>query len=87
MNFIHSREYLSAGDIVVVDCSHQSNVMITDDNNFRNFKSSRSFNYHGGSYDYFPVRIQVPHTGYWNITIDLAGRKANIRYNISFIKH
>lgn len=61
--------------------------MITDDNNFRNFKANRSFDYHGGSYDYFPVRIKVPRSGYWNVTIDLAGRRANIRYNISYIKY
>jgi Domain of unknown function (DUF1883) len=86
MNFLHKREYLKAGDIVVVHCSHESNVLLTDDINFGNYRARRAFRYHGGHYRMFPVRIVVPSSGYWNVTIDLGGGRANIRYDINFIK-
>lgn len=87
MDFIHSREYLHQGDVVVVDCSHQCNILLTDDNNFQKYKRGDSFRYFGGAYKMFPARITVPETGNWNVTIDLGGGQANIRYNISFIKN
>ena len=85
-DFIHAREHLDEDDVVVVDCSHQSNVMIMSDDNFRNYRSGRRFNYHGGHYTHFPARIVVPSSGYWNTVIDLGGGRANIRYNISYRK-
>ncbi len=86
MDFIHSREYLNEGDIVQLECDTQCNFMLTDDSNFSNYKRGSNFSYYGGKFEYFPARIAVPHTGYWNITIDLGGGSANIRYNLSVIK-
>jgi hypothetical protein len=86
MNFIHSRELLSAGDIVVVQCNYQANVLVTDDHNFQRYKSGSTFNYHGGNYKRFPVKIAVPTDGYWNVTIDLGGGSAQLRYSIRFVK-
>jgi len=86
MSFIHSREYLEAGDVVVVECSHQCNVMLTTDSNFSNYKHSGHFQYHGGNFKRFPARIEAPRTGYWNITIDLGSGRANIKYSINIIR-
>jgi len=86
MNFIHSREYLEAGDVVIVNSDHQCNVCVMDDSNFSSYRSGRSFRHYGGFFQRFPVRIEVPSSGYWNVTLDLGGRSANIRYNISFLK-
>ncbi len=85
-DFIHGREYLAAGDVVVVDCSHECNIRLTDDINFQNFRSGRSHRAYGGFYKMFPARIAVPHDGYWNVTIDLGGGRANIRYSINYLK-
>ncbi len=85
-NFIHTREYLEGGDVVIVDCSHQCNIRLMDDPNFNSFRANRRHNYYGGFYKMFPARIVVPHTGNWNVTIDLGGGRANIRYNIEYIK-
>jgi hypothetical protein len=57
-----------------------------DDGNFSRYRSGGRFSFLGGHYQRFPVRIQVPSAGYWNVTLDLGGRSANIRYNISFLK-
>lgn len=87
MEFIHSREHLNGGDGVVVDSDTQCNVMLTDDSNFRSFKSGHRFTHYGGFFERFPARIAVPHSGYWNVTLDVgAGYRANIRYNISIIR-
>lgn len=87
-NFIHAREYLHAGDVVVVDCSHQCNVYLTDDNNFSHYRRGASFEHRGGGgfFRRLPARLVVPHEGYWNVTIDLSGGQANIRYNIHYLK-
>lgn len=86
MQFIHSREYLAKYDVVSVDCDTQCNVRLTDDNNFDHFKRAQSHEYYGGFVRCFPCRIRPPHAGYWNITIDLAGGSATIRYGIHIIR-
>ena len=83
MGFIHAREHLESGEAVRVDCDTQCNVMLTDDSNFNAYQRRGSFNYFGGHYNRFPVVIRPPHGGFWNVTIDLGGGAANIRYNIS----
>ncbi|WOH64052.1 DUF1883 domain-containing protein [Bradyrhizobium sp. BWA-3-5] len=85
-DFIHTRELLHAGDVVVVQCSHQCNVRLTDDSNFQAFRSGRQHRAYGGFFRALPARVAVPHDGYWNVTIDLAGGQANIRYSISYLK-
>jgi hypothetical protein len=87
MSFIHAEEFLSDGDVVVVDCDHQCNVLVMDDSNFRSYRSGQRYHYHGGFYQRLPARIQVPHSGNWHTVIDLGGRQARIRYNIGYMKH
>ena len=84
--FIHAREWLDEGDVVIVNCDHQCNVRLTDDTSFRSFRSGGRHTYYGGHYKYLPARIIVPSSGYWNVTIDLGGGRANIRYDISYLK-
>jgi uncharacterized protein DUF1883 len=86
MDFIHAREYLQAGDIVLVNSSHQCNIVLTTDTEFDNYKSGRNFRHSGGHYKMFPARIPVPHADNWNVTLDLGGGLANIRYSIAYIK-
>ncbi|RWM96196.1 MAG: DUF1883 domain-containing protein [Mesorhizobium sp.] len=85
-DFIHAREYLGAGDTVVVECSHQCNVLVMDDANFQNYRSRRQYRYHGGFYKRLPASISVPHSGHWNTVIDLGGGHAQIRYSIRYLK-
>jgi hypothetical protein len=86
MNFLHKREWLDEGDVVVVNCDHQCNVRLTDDSNFSAFRSGRAHRCYGGFYRMLPARIVVPNSGFWNVTIDLGGGRANIRANISYLK-
>jgi len=87
MQFIHAREYLEQGDAVRVDCDTQCNVRLTDDFNFSSFRSGAAHRYYGGFYRRLPAVIAPPHSGYWNITIDLGGGSASIRYSIKVIRN
>lgn len=86
-DFIHSRDYFTAGDVVVLSCDTQCNFMLTDDSNFDLYKRGQSHRYYGGFFKYFPAKIQVPTSGYWNVTIDLGGGRANIRYGLKVLRH
>ena len=85
-DFIHAREYLSDGDVVVVECSHQCNVLVMDDMNFQNYRRGERYRYFGGFFNRLPARISVPGSGYWNTVIDLGGGRASIRYNMGYLK-
>jgi hypothetical protein len=86
MDFMHSREYLNRGDVVVVDCSHRCNVMLTDDGNFQRYRQGAAFEYFGGHFDRLPARLRAPSSGFWNITLDLGGGSANIRYSMNVLR-
>ena len=85
-NFIHAREWLDDGDVVIVNCDHQCNVLVMDDSDFSSYRSGRQYRYYGGFFRMLPARVTVPHSGNWNTVIDLGGGRANIRYNISYLK-
>ncbi|MDH6235142.1 threonine dehydrogenase-like Zn-dependent dehydrogenase [Mesorhizobium soli] len=85
-DFIHAREYLESGDVVVVQCSHQCNVMVMNDASFQHYCHGRSFHHYGRYFTHFPARVVIPRDGHWNTVIDLDGGRANIRYNIEYIK-
>ena len=87
MNFLHQREHLKAGEVVVLQCDTQCNFMLIDDSNFGSYQRGGRFAYYGGHFKYFPAKVVVPNSGYWNIVIDLGGGSANIRYSIGFLKH
>ncbi len=87
MNFLHRRENLNQGDVAVVDCSHQCNVMLLNDSNFRKYKSGQKFTYHGSHFKMFPAKIAAPSTDAWNIVLDLGGGSATVRHSINIIRN
>lgn len=80
----HSREHLSAGDVVVVNCTHQCNVMVFDDHNYRVYQSGGRAKYYGGFYTHLPARISVPTSGQWNVVLEAPH---GARYGMSAIRH
>lgn len=85
-NFIHARQGLNKGDIVVVQCSHQCNVFLMDDQNFEAYKKRAKFTFFGGHAKLFPVKLPAPASGHWNVVIDLGGKQAEISHQISYIR-
>jgi len=76
MKFVHQREELSEGDMVVIQCSEMCNIRLMSDKNFRSYKNGGRHTYLGGAFDRFPAKITIPDNGVWNITIDVVSRKA-----------
>jgi hypothetical protein len=85
MSFIHAREFLNPNQCVRVDCDTQCNVQLLDDTNFSQYKNGNSYRYTGGFFREFPAILVPPCSGFWNVTIDLGGASANIRYSITVI--
>ncbi len=38
MQFLHQREYLHQGDVVVVNCSHRCNIRLMSDSDFSSYR-------------------------------------------------
>lgn len=85
-HFIHNRAHLAKGDVVIVQCSHQCNILIMDDENFAAYRKRQKCSYFGGHFTHFPARVAIPAEGNWNTVIDLAGRTAEIQHSISYFR-
>lgn len=93
MKFIHRREVLHEGDLVIIYCSRLCNIRLMNDANFRSYKNGGRHTYHGRAFDRFPAKIRVPSDGAWNITLDTITRravsltrKANFDYKIKIVR-
>lgn len=86
MDFIHAQEHLNDGDVVRLDCDTQCNFRLMTDSNFSSYRRGGRHEYYGGFFTHFPATITAPHSGHWNVVIDLGGGRANIRYNLSYLK-
>ena len=85
-NFIAAREPLNKGDVVIVQCSHQCNVLVMDDQNFAAYRQRKKCTYFGGFFKAFPAKIAVPASGHWNTIIDLGGKQAEIAHSINYLR-
>jgi hypothetical protein len=75
--------YLSGGETVVITLSgNAANVRLMDSSDFNNYKSGRSHHYYGGLAERSPVRLRVPHSGNWHVTIDMQGLRGNVRFSV-----
>ena len=86
MQFVHWREYLNAGETVVVNCSHRCNVRLMSDSDFESYRRGSAHHYFGGHYERLPARIAAPSCGYWNVTLDVGGDSASIRHSMTVLK-
>ena len=87
MQFLHAESYLDAGDMAVVELDSQANVMLMDDSNFSSYRAGRSFRYRGGLAKQSPVELAAPHSGHWNVVVDLGGYAGSVRAGISFLRN
>jgi hypothetical protein len=75
--------YRQRGEIVEVTLSGSAaNVRLLDSSNFQSYRNGRSHRYIGGLARQSPVRLQVPHSGNWHVTVDLQGLRGNVRSGI-----
>ena len=85
MEFLHSRFHLSPRDRVRVTLDAQANVRLMDDTNFGQFKQGGQHHYYGGHATKSPVVLGPPHTGFWNVVIDLGGYSGSVRASVAKI--
>jgi hypothetical protein len=84
MNFTHyDLGFMRGGEIIEVTLQGSAaNVRLMDSSNFNSYKSGRSHRYQGGLVKRSPFRVQVPRSGTWHITVDMAGLKGSTRSSI-----
>lgn len=74
---------MKGGEIVEVTLSGSAaNVRLMDSSNFSSYRSGRSHRYQGGLAKRSPVRLQVPRSGHWHVTVDLGGLRGTVRSGI-----
>jgi len=81
MQFVqHDLGYRSSGEIVEVTLSgNAANVRLMDSSNFSSYKNGGQHRYYGGLAKGSPVRLQIPHSGNWYVTVDLQGLGGSVR--------
>lgn len=75
----------SGGEIVVVTLSGRANVRLMDSGNFQSYRSGRQHRFYGGQATASPVRIPIPHSGHWYVTLDLGGYAGNVRWGVQVL--
>lgn len=87
MNFTHyDLGHVERGSVVVVTLSGSAaNVRLMDSSNLSNFRSGRRHTYHGGLARNSPVRLAVPHSGRWHLTVDMQGLRGTVRSSVQVV--
>jgi len=74
------------GEIVEVTLrGNAANVRLLDSANFQNYRSGRRGTFYGGYAKRSPVRIQIPRSGRWFVTIDLGGYGGSVRTSLQVL--
>jgi hypothetical protein len=72
--------HIESGSIVEVTLQGSAaNVRLMDWSNYNSYKSGRQHRYFGGLATSSPVRIPVPHSGNWYVTVDMQGLRGTVR--------
>ena len=87
MKFTHYRlGHVGGGAVVEVTLKGSAaNVRLMDQSGFNNFKAGRQHRYHGGLITRSPVRLRVPRSGSWHVTVDMQGLRGTGRSGIRVI--
>ncbi|WDF60573.1 DUF1883 domain-containing protein [Flavobacterium sp. KACC 22758] len=84
MNFTHyDLGRKERGQIIEITLSGSAaNVRLMDSSNFQNYRNGRNHRYTGGLARKSPVRLSIPSTGNWHITIDMQGLIGTVRSSV-----
>ena len=78
--------HINGGSIVeVILHGSAANVRLMDYYNLSNDKAGRSHRYHGGMAKSSPVRLQVPNSGNWYVTVDMQGLRGSVYSSVRVI--
>ena len=81
MNFTHyDVGRMERGQIVEITLSGSAaNVRLMDSSNFQNYRNGRQHTYYGGLAKQSPVRLSIPSSGNWHVTVDMQGLVGSVR--------
>lgn len=86
MKFIYKDlGYRQKGEVVQVDLTNGANVRLMDSANFSNYKNGHKHRYYGGLAKKSPVRLAIPNTGSWYVTVDTLGLRNGTRASIKMV--
>ena len=87
MKFTHYKlGYVAGGTVVEVTLKGSAtNVRLMDQSNFNNYKAGRRHRYNGGLARKSPVRLRVPRSGTWHVTVDMQGLRGTVRSGMRVI--
>lgn len=71
------------GEIIEVTLrGSAANVRLMDSSNLSSYRSGRRHSYRGGLITKSPYHLQIPNSGHWHITVDLAGLRGSTNSSI-----
>ena len=73
------------GQIVEVTLTSGANVRLMDSSNFNSYRNGRRHQYIGGLITRSPHRMQIPRTGHWHVTVDVAGLRNGTKSSIRML--
>lgn len=86
MNFLkYDLGNLKRGEVVEVTLTRGANVRLMSSSDFSNYRSGRRHQYLGGLARQSPVRLQVPHSGHWYITVDMQGLRGSTSASVRVV--
>ena len=62
-----------------------ANVRLMDSSNFNAYKNGRRHRYRGGLSRRSPVRLPIPHSGHWHVTVDMQGLRGKTNASIQVL--
>jgi hypothetical protein len=87
MQFTHyDLGYKQRGEIVEISLSGSAaNVRLMDSSNFSNYRNGRQHRYYGGLAKQSPIRLSIPNSGNWHVTVDMQGLVGTARSSIRML--
>lgn len=87
MKFTHyNLGHVERGSVVEVSLQGSAaNVRLMDSSNFSSYKAGRNHRYQGGLAKSSPVRLSIPSSGTWHVTVDMQGLRGTVRSGIRVI--
>lgn len=83
MNFIYTDlGQRSRGEVVEVTLTKAANVRLMNTTNFNNYKKGRKHRYHGGLARVSPLRLDIPSSGRWHVTVDMQGLRGSTNASV-----
>ena len=87
MRFTHYKlGHVASGTVAEVTLQGSAaNVRLMDQSNFNNYRAGRRHRCYGGLAKSSPVRLQVPRSGTWHVTVDMQGLRGTVRSGMRVI--